>query len=60
MYDNLYDRTSLLFENPIMLAATFMDPRYRSLKFIKDQNQRDLATFRAQAYIKSVYGTSFM
>jgi len=34
MFNDLADRTEKHFDNPIMLAATFMDPRYRSFKFI--------------------------
>ncbi len=56
MFNDLADRTEKHFDNPIMLAATFMDPRYRSFKFIKDQDDRDKATFRAQSYIKSLHG----
>jgi len=37
------------------LAATFMDPRYRSLRFIKDQTERDVSKFKAMSYIKGVY-----
>lgn len=55
MYKNLYERTKTHFTNSIMLAATFMDPRYRNLKFIKDQVDRDSAMFKAAAYIKNVY-----
>ena len=59
MYENLYRRTKAHFDNTLMLAATFMDPRYRSFKFIKDQNERDVARFKAQAYIKMVYANIF-
>lgn len=59
MFDNLNDRTTKHFENRLMLAATFMDPRYRNFKFIKDQSDRDIAIFRAEAYIKSVFANKF-
>jgi hypothetical protein len=55
MFDDLESRTISNFNNLLMLASTFMDPRYRSFRFIKDQNQRDLATFKAKSYIKSSY-----
>ena len=55
MFTSLNTRTSKHFSNSLMLAATFMDPRYRSFKFIKDQSERDLGMFRAQKYIKTVY-----
>ena len=59
MFNDLSDRTKIHFENPIMLAATFMDPRFRSFKFIKDQSDRDLALYRAKAYIKTAYSYIF-
>lgn len=55
MYDNLFQRTEDHFKNPIMLAATFMDPRYRNLKFIKDRTEREVAIQRAKSYIYNVY-----
>jgi len=54
MFESLYERTKGHFNNVLMLASTFMDPRYRSFKFIKDQSERDLAKFKAMNYIKSV------
>ena len=54
MFASLYERTKGHFNNVLMLASTFMDPRYRSFKFIKDQSERDLAKFKAMNYIKSV------
>ena len=56
MFNSLSDRTKDHFKNALMLAATFMDPRYRSFRFIKDQEERDMAKFKAMAYIKGVYG----
>ena len=55
MSENLAKRTDGYFKNPIIIAATFMDPRYRSMKFIKDQNERDTTVFKALSYIKKVY-----
>ncbi len=42
MHDNLVDRTRPYFKNNLLLAATFLDPRYRSLMFIKDQNDSSI------------------
>jgi len=55
MHDNLVDRTRPYFKNNLLLAATFLDPRYRSLMFIKDQNDRDRALFEASSYVKGIY-----
>lgn len=55
MFENLQERAIPLYDNQMLLAATFMDPRYRTLKFIKDQKERDEAKSKAYAYIKSVY-----
>ncbi len=43
----------------MMLASTYMDPRYRTLKFIKDQGERDIASFKAANYIKTVFRNRF-
>ena len=59
MFEDLNERTLINFKNPLMLAATFMDPRYRNLRFIKDSNQRDMAKFIAQGFIKNSYRTIF-
>ncbi len=56
MADSLYERTNAQFSNYLMLAATFLDPRYRSLRFIKDQTDRDMSKFKAFSYIKGVHG----
>ena len=55
MKDNLETRTKTYFKNKLLLAATFMDPRFRSLKFIKDQAERDQALYDSSAYIKNIY-----
>jgi hypothetical protein len=55
MSDKLEDRCKAFFENSLLLASCFMDPRFKSLKFIKDQNKRDKALFDAMTYIKNVY-----
>ena len=52
---DLIDRTTKYFNNKLLLAATFMDPRYRSFQFIKDEQKRDKSLFEASAYIKNLY-----
>ena len=52
MKDNLEDRAKTYFNKKLLLSDTFMDPRYKSLKFIKDQAERDQALFEASSYIK--------
>lgn len=59
MFDDLEKRALSNFNNSLLLAACFMDPRYRNFRFIKDQNTRDLATFKAQKYIKCAYSNIF-
>lgn len=55
MHDDLKDRTKTYFDNKLLLAATYMDPRYRSLLFIKDNNTRNRALFDASSYIKTLF-----
>ena len=55
MHDDLKDRTKTYFDNKLLLTATYLDPRYRSLLFIKDENIRNRALFDASSYIKSLY-----
>ena len=55
MSDKLDDRSKPYFKNVILVTACFMDPRYRSLKFIKDQSDRDQAFYDAMRYIKNAY-----
>ncbi len=54
MHDDLQVRTQKYFDNKILLAASYLDPRYRSLLFIKDDVQRSRAIFDVSIYIKSV------
>ncbi len=54
MHDDIFERSSVYFKNPLLLAASYMDPRYRSFLFIKDQNQRSRALFDASSFIKNV------
>ena len=54
MQNDLKVRSQVYFENSILIAATFMDPRYRSFKFIEDQDKRDQTFSIAYNYIKNV------
>ena len=54
MRKDLETRTKTYFENPLLVAATFMDPRYRNLKFIASQEKRDKAFTTATTYIKTM------
>lgn len=53
--DKLEQRSKPYFKNRLLITASFLDPRYRSLKFIKDQTDRDRALFDASQYIKNIY-----
>jgi len=55
MYNDLKIRTRTYFDNKLLLAATYMDPRYRSLSFIKVESLRNRALFDASAFIKTLY-----
>ena len=55
MHDDLKDRTKTYFYNKLLLAATFMDPRYRSLSFIKEETARIRSLFDATLFIKTLY-----
>ena len=34
MHDDIFERSSVYIKNPLLLAASYMDPRYRSFLFI--------------------------
>lgn len=55
MYDDLKIRTEIYINSEHLICATFMDPRYRSLKFIKDTNERDKKMFVAKSYLKTLF-----
>ena len=55
MKDNLDERTKTYFENKLLLSASLLDPRYRSLKFIKDETERDKSFFEATSYVRNIY-----
>ena len=54
MHDDLNRRTKTYFDNNLLLTATYLDPRYRSLSFIKDEYTRNKALFDASSYIKTL------
>ncbi len=54
MHDDLDKRSESYFSNSLLIASTFLDPRYRSLSFIKDSDLRSRAFFNASIYIKSI------
>jgi zinc finger BED domain-containing protein 1 (E3 SUMO-protein ligase ZBED1) len=55
MYDDLYSRTRPYFANVQLISATFLDPRYRSFKFIKEAGDLDKKLFEAKSYIKTLF-----
>ena len=59
MHDDLSDRSREYFKNPIITAATFLDPRYRMLRFIKDETERKATLKNVKAYIISTYMEKF-
>ena len=59
MHDNLFDRTREYFNNSTVMAATFLDPRYRKFKFIKDEKERKTILTTAKDYISSTYLSKF-
>ena len=59
MHDDLADRTRAHFDNQMVIAATYLDPRYKKFRFVKDEVDRDRMIKKAQNYIKSTYLTKF-
>ena len=59
MHDDLFDRTRDYFNNSMVIAATFLDPRYKKLKFIKDEKERAVTIAKAKSYISSTYLDKF-
>ena len=55
MHDDLATRSKVYFDSEILKAASFLDPRYRSMSFVKDVSTRDLYRSPAQNYIKRVF-----
>jgi hypothetical protein len=59
MHDDLERRTTEYFSNPLVICATYLDPRYRKFKFIKDEKKRIEYLEKAKLYIKSTYFAKF-
>ena len=59
MYNDLEERTREHFNNPMVICATFLDPRYRKFHFIKDDKERENMINKAKNYIISTYLTKF-
>ena len=59
MHDDLSDRTREYFNNPLLTAATYLDSRYRKLKFIKDESERNEIINKVKTYIISKYLATF-
>ena len=59
MYNDLEERTKEHFTNPMVICATFLDPRYRKFHFIKDEKERENFINKAKNYIISTYLTKF-
>ncbi len=58
MANDLSDRVKEAYlNNPLILAATYMDPRFRPLSFLHDHDQIsiDRSTSAAQSYIKTLH-----
>jgi hypothetical protein len=65
MANDLTDRTKKYFNYfYLIVASTFMDPRYKKFKFIKDQYDRDILHFKEKIvkiiiilkYLKNILG----
>ena len=54
IHDYLSSRTKTYFDDKLLLTATYLDPRYRSLSFIKDEFSRNRALFDASSHIKTL------
>jgi len=59
MYNDLEERTKKHYTNPMVICATFLDPRYRKFHFIKDEKERENFINKAKNYIISTYLTKF-
>jgi hypothetical protein len=53
MHDDLYDRSREYFNDQMITGATFLDPRYRNFRFIKDDHERKKALKAVKTYIIS-------
>ena len=59
MHNDLEDRTKEYFSNPLVICATYLDPRYRRFSFVKDDTKRKEFISKAYSYIKSTFFTKF-
>jgi len=55
MKDDLEERTKFFFTNPMVISATFLDPRYRKFHFIKDDIEKQTFISKAKSYIVNTY-----
>ena len=59
MKDDLEERTKFFFTNPMVISATFLDPRYRKFHFIKDDIEKQTFISKAKSYIVNTYLAKF-
>ncbi|RNA33178.1 zinc finger BED domain-containing 4-like [Brachionus plicatilis] len=52
MYNDLMDRCDVFFDNDLITAASFLDPRFKKFHFVKDDKKRDKLLSKAKNYIK--------
>ena len=55
MFIDIEKRTSDYFNKEILIASSFLDPRFKSFNFFKDDKERDKKKFLALNYIKKIY-----
>ena len=55
MKDDLEERTKFSFTNPMVISATFLDPRYRKFHFIKDDIEKQTFISKEKSYIVNTY-----
>ena len=59
MYQDLLARSESYFKNTFIIAASYLDQRYKKFLFIKDQNERDLFIYKAITFIKNTCLSKF-
>jgi hypothetical protein len=55
MADDLEERAKPYFANQLLIASTFLDPRYKKFKFVSCPEKRDAMFFKAKNYIKLIH-----
>lgn len=55
MYNDLTDRCEVYLQDDLIIAAAFLDQRYKNFHFIKDDEKRELLLLRAKNFVKQVY-----